>query len=214
MTRLPPFADVLLHSGPMLLILCVYVGVMTIMIRSSRRARRALFELAGTLGWTDVRKPVLGIAAVRGMWNGRAVSFGWQGQRKNTPPYLSAEIDVARPGRIVIRSRTAKESFFLRPIMIFGPPRVELFDPADQARYRVWASDRSLVDSLLAIPGIRERLDPNLAEGGALSLKNGRLKIRRPLRKPVGLRLAFRMGPDLERVRAIALEEWGLISAV
>jgi hypothetical protein len=200
----------------MLLILCVYVGVMTIMIRSSRRARRALFELAGTLGWTDVRKPLLGIAAVRGMWNGKAVAFSWRGKRKNTPPYLSAEIDLPRPGRFEIRSRTARENFLERRIMIFGPPKVELFEPADEARYRAWASDRSLVDSVLATPGIRERLDANLAEGGALSLKNGRLKIRRPLRTPParGLRLVFRTGPDLDRIRTIALEEWGLITGL
>ena len=205
-------------------------------VRASRRVRKALYEFAATLGWTDLRRPRFGSMAVRGMWNGRpgdrfpsppgegrrgevsppgvAAAFGWQPAQKSRPAYVSAEIAFDRPGRFEMRGRPAKGSFLERPIMLFGPPRIDLFDPADSARYDARASDRTLVDSLLAIPGIRERLDANLADGGVLRAKNGRLRIRRPLRTAPqkGFRFTFKVGPDLDRVRALAAEEWALLA--
>jgi len=207
-----------------------------VFVRASRRVRKALYEFASTLGWTDLRRPFFGSMAVRGMWNGRAgdrfpsppgegsrgevsppgaaAAFGWQAAQKSTPAYVSAEIAFDRAGRFEIRARAARRNFLQRPIMLFGPPRIDLFDPADAARYDVWASDRTLVDSLLAVPGIRERLDANLAGGGVLSLRNARLRIRRPLRTAPqkAFRFRFKVGPDLDRVRAIAGEEWALLT--
>jgi len=205
----------LARYGLFLTIAAANAVIVAVALRAQRKVRAALAAFASTLGWTEIRKPLFGTLAVRGTWNGRAAGLGWQPARKSTPAYVSAEIDLDRPGRFEIRSRGAKENFLRRPIMLFGPPKVDFFDPADAARYYAWASDRTLVDSLLAIPGIRERLDVNLADGGMLTLKRGRLKIRRALRGPraTGFRMSFRIAADLGRVREIALEEWELLRA-
>ena len=141
------------------------------------------------------------------------MGLGWQAAQKSTPAYVSAEIAFDRPGRFEFRRQMGKRGFLERPIMLFGPPRIEIFDTADSARYDAWASDRTLVDSLLAIPGIHEHLDANLADEGALRAKNGRLRIRRPLRTAPqkALRFTFKVGPNLDRVRAMAAEEWELV---
>lgn len=210
--------NLLARYGFFLAIVVVNVVIVTMAFRAQRKVRVALSAFASTLGWGDLRKSSFRSLAVRGTWNGRAVGLGWQAAQKSTPAYVSAQIALDRPGRFEIRSRPAKESFLRRPIMLFGPPKIEFFDPADAARYHAWASDRPLVDSFLAISGIRERLDANLADGGVLSLKKGRLRIRRPFLspRPSGFKLSFKVkvAPDLDRVRSIVAEEWGLLAMV
>ncbi len=212
-----PLTEVLLRLAPVLLILVLHIATVASILRAQRKARAALLELAPNLGWTSIRRPHLSNDAVRGMWGGRVAALGWIPGQRNSPSRVTAGIDLARPGGFILRARSAKEGFLSRPVVLFAPPKVEFFDPADAARYRAWSTDRSLVDSLLAIPGIRESLDANLAGGGVLTLRKGRLKIHRPLAGAApargwrSLRLALRQGPDPDRVRALAAEEWALL---
>ena len=72
------------------------------------------------------------------------------------------------------------------------------------------ADDRSVLDRLLALPGIRPLLSENLqAGGGSMRLKNGVLRVRRSTR----ILASFRLGPNPDQVCAIAREEWALLAA-
>ena len=201
--------------GIFIAIMVANVVFVAIAVRKQRLIRKDLAGLAASFGWSDIRRPALGSQAVKGTWNGCSVGFQWQPAQKNAPAHLATRIDSPRwsGARFEMRSR-AKRRFLDRPIMIFGPPKIEFFDPADAGRYEAWASDRTTVDSLLAIPGIRESLDVNLADGGVLSAKNGTLRIRRALRSPrlTGFKLTMKTPPDIDRIRAMAKEEWELLS--
>lgn len=190
------------------------VVLVAIAMRKQRQIRRDLAALAASFGWSEVRRPFFGSLTVKGTWNGCAVGFQWQPPQKSAPAHLGIRIESPRlaGARFELRSRV-KQSLLNRPIMVFGPPKIDFFDPADSARYEAWASDRTAVDSLLAIPGIRERLDVNLADGGELSAKKGTLRIRRALRSPrlTGFRLTVKTSPGIDRIRAMAKEEWDLM---
>lgn len=210
----PPMEEVL-RLAPLLLFLVIYGILLVVIFRAQRKARKALFDFAAELGWSSLRKPHLSNDAVRGMWNGREAALGWLPASKSSPARVYALVEADRPGSFEIRSRPRRAAFFATPRRIFGPPQIELFDPADAARYCAWASDRSIVDGLLGIPGIRAALEANLQEQGVLKLGKGRLEIRRPFttaRARVFGRFAFRGGPDLDRLREVVREEWGLLA--
>jgi hypothetical protein len=201
----------LAREAAFLLLLALALGLMVFALRSQHRVREALGRLATGFGWEDLRKPFFAVALlVRGTWKGRPVALRYRPPSKNSPPYVSVEIAVPLPGRFELRSRPQHLAFWNRPIALFGPPAVDLFDPADAAGFRAWADDRSALDRLLALPGIRPLLSENLqAGGGSLRLKNGVLRVRRATR----IFASFRLGPNPDQVCAIAREEWALLAA-
>jgi hypothetical protein len=205
----------LARYGIFLTIVVLDIVIMILGARRQRKVGAALSQFVSTVGWSDVRKPFLKFAAMRGMWNGRSVGLLFSPASRNTPAYVSTEIDTVLSGRFEIRGR-GKKNFLNRPVMFFGPPKIDFFDPLDASRYLARSTDRSTVDSLLAKSGIRERLDANLIDDGVFTLRKGKLQIRRPLRIPRtrGFRLTFKTNPDLDRIRAVAAEEWRLISIV
>jgi hypothetical protein len=212
-----PLAEFAARYGLLVAILGLTLAIVAVAVRSQRIVRDELYRYAGTLGWEARRKPAFAATglAVRGSWQGRPAALVYHPPSKSSPAYLTAEIGLPAAGRFEIRSKTPRGSFLSLPIVVFGPPTVDLFDPEDAARLRAWADDRSLVDRLLAIPGIRPRLETNLAGGGVLTLRKGRLRLRRRVRadRSRGFQMAMRLGPDLEKVRRIAAEEWSLVSS-
>ena len=183
-------------------------------MRSQRRILEALRKMAEGLGWSRLRRPFLSLSlTVAGEWNGRRVWLRYRPPSKNAPAFVAAEIALALPGRFELRGRPERDRLWNRAFVLFGPPAVELFVPADAARFRAWSADRTLLDRLLALPGIRPFLERNLLPGdGALTLRDGRLRVRRsPARTAGGWRLRF--GSDPERVLEVAKEEWDLIAA-
>lgn len=201
----------LVREAAFLLLLALALGLMVFALRSQHRVREALQRLAAGFGWEDLRKPFFAVALlVTGTWKGRPVALRYRPPSKNSPPYVSTEIGLALPGRFELRGRPQHLAFWNRPIAFFGPPAVDLFDPADAAEFRAWADDRSVLDRLFALPGIRPLLSENLqAGGGSLRLKNGVLRVRRSTR----ILASFRLGPNPDQVCAIAREEWALLAA-
>ncbi len=199
------------RDAAVLLALALALGFMVLALRSQHRVREALRELAAGFGWEDLRKPFFAVTLlVTGTWNGRAVALRYRPPSKNSPPYVSAEITLSLPGRFELRGRPQYPAFWNTPIVLLGPPAVDLFDPADAAEFRAWADDRSVLDRLFALPGIRPLLSENLGAGGAsLRLKNGVLRARRSTR----IFPSFRFGADPDQICAIAREEWALLAA-
>ena len=214
-TIVPNVTSFLSRYAIFLVFALLNVVLISVAARKQRRIRKALAELAASFGWTGIRTHAFGAMSVTGTWNGRAVDFRWRAPYKNAPAYLSISNAVERPGRFEMRAR-GKGSFLNRPIQLFSPPKIDFFDPSDAERYEAWATDRTAMDLMLAIPGIRGRLDVNLADGGVLSQKKGRLRIRRALRLPrsMGFTLTFKSTPDLDRILAMAAEEWELVKSV
>ncbi len=201
----------LVREAAFLLALALALGLMVLALRSQHRVRDALRQLAAGFGWEDLRKPFFAVTLlVTGAWKGRPVALRYRPPSKNSPPYVSAEIALSVPGRFELRGLPQGGAFWNRPVVLFGPPAVELFDPADAAEFRAWADDRSVLDRLFALPGIRPLLSENVRAGrGALRLKNGVLRVRRS----PGILASFRPGSNSDQVCAIAREEWALLAA-
>ena len=201
----------LARQAAFLLFLALALGLMVFALRSQHRVREALQRVAAGFGWEDLRKPFFAVALlVTGIWKGRPVALRYRPPSKNSPPYVSIETTLPLPGRFELRGQPQRLAFWNRPIMLFGPPAVDLFDPADAAEFRAWADDRSLLDRLFALPGIRPLLSANLQAGlGSLRLKSGVLRVRRSTR----IFASFRLAIDADQVCAIAREEWALLAA-
>jgi hypothetical protein len=172
--------------------------------------RRELYRLAGELGWTELKRPWLAARrTVAGLWNGRRVAILYVSPGKGTPAFLSTEIELPVSGRFELRCRPAKDSFWNRSLSFFRPPVIEFFDPQDE-QFRAWGDDRTTVDRLLALPGVRPALATHLCGGdGVLTLTKGILGIRRPFARS---RL-FDVGPDPEAAREMVRTEWDLLLA-
>ncbi len=193
--------------------MAAFALVITVLsLRSQRRIHEALRQLAVGLGWIEVRKPWLTLVlSVVGTWNGRRVALHYKPASKNSPAYIAAEISLPLTGRFELRACPEKESPFDRPIVLFKPPVIELFDPSNAASFQAWGEDRTTVERLLAVPGIRDLLARNLREGrGVLRLKKGTFRIRRPSSSPAR---RFPLGPSPDWVVEIAREQWDLIAA-
>lgn len=195
---------------PVLLSLALGIGLLTRFLVSQHRLRRELYRLAGELGWTDLTRPWLTRRTVSGIWNGRRVGFHHVPPGKGTPAFLSTEIELPLSGRFELRCRPAKDSFWNRTLSFFRPPVIEFFDPQDE-QFRAWGDDRTIVDRLLALPGIRPALAIHLCRGdGVLTLTKGILGIRRPFARA---RLVD-VGPGPETAGEMGRAEWDLLVAV
>jgi hypothetical protein len=171
--------------------------------------RREVYRLAGELGWTELKKPWLGRRTVAGLWNGGRVAILYVPPGRGTPAFLSTEMELPLSGRFEIRCRPAKEAFWNRTFSFFRPPVIEFFDPQDE-QFRAWGDDRTAVDRLLALPGVRAALGTHLCAGdGVLTLTKGILGIRRPFARS---RL-FDAGPDPEKAGEMIRAEWEMLLA-
>lgn len=201
----------LAREAAFLLLLAVALGLMVFALRFQHRVREALRQLAVGFGWQDLRKPFFAVTlSVTGTWKGRPVALRYRPPSKNSPPYVLTAVSLALPGRFELRGQPQHDAFWNRPIVLFGPPAIDLFDPADAAEFRAWADDRTALDRLFALPEIRPLLSENLQVGrGSLRLKSGVLRVRRPTR----IFASFRPGSNPDEVCAIAREEWALLEA-
>jgi len=102
----------------------------------------------------------------------------------------------------------AGEGLVLDTVALLLPaPVIELFDPQDE-QFRAWGDDRTTVDRLLALSGVRPALAIHLCGGdGILTLTKGILGIRRPCPRSK----AFDLGPDPETAREMVRVEWDLL---
>jgi len=188
--------------------MALWIGLMTRFFVSQHRVRRELYRLAGELGWTELKRPWLTARrTVAGLWNGRRVAILYVPPGRGTPAFLSTEIELPLSGRFQLRCRPAKDSFWTRSLSFFRPPVIELFDPQDE-QFRAWGDDRTTVDRLLALSGVRPALAIHLCGGdGILTLTKGILGIRRPCPRSK----AFDLGPDPETAREMVRVEWDLL---
>ncbi|HYR45809.1 MAG TPA: hypothetical protein VER78_02295 [Thermoanaerobaculia bacterium] len=190
--------------------MALVIGLMTRFFVSQHRVRRELYRLAGEVGWTERKRPWLTPRrTVAGLWNGRLVAIQYVPPGKGTPAFLSTEIELPLSGRFELRCRPAKGSFWNRPLSFFRPPVIELFDPQDE-KFRAWGDDRTTVDRLLALPGVRPALSMHLCgDDGVLTLRKGILAIRRSFPRS----RAFDVGPDPAEAGEMVRAEWDLLMA-
>jgi len=190
--------------------MALWIGLMTRFFVSQHRVRRELYRLAGELGWTELKRPWLTAhRTVAGFWNGRRAAILYVPPGRGTPAFLATEIELPVSGRFELRCRPPKDSFWNRSLSFFRPPVIELFDPQDE-QFRAWGDDRTTVDRLLALPGVRPALAIQLCGGyGVLTLTKGILRIRRPFPRS----RTFDVGPDPEQAREMVRAEWDLLVA-
>lgn len=108
----------------------VAIGVFVIIVllyqaNRSKRIRERLEMLAREMGWSEVRSSAFFVVAVRGMWNGYNVRIRRLARQKYTPERIAANIRVQAPARIIV-TRRQRGIFAGRPMLLFGPPLVEL----------------------------------------------------------------------------------------
>lgn len=179
--------------------------------------RRALAETARSLGWENVRTPWWPTRkTAAGIWNGRAAAFCYVApSRYGFPAFLHTELAADSPGRFEIKGHTDEGDLLAGGVRFLGPPEVPLFEPADAARFHAYGNDRTSIDRMLALPGMRDALARLLSTpASTFHLANGifRAGLRVGALDPAApLRSSFGIHPPVEQVQDAALEEWAVL---
>lgn len=179
--------------------------------------RCALADTATSLSWEDVRTPWWPTRkTVAGVWNGRAAAFCYVApSRYGFPAFLHTELATDSPGRFEIKGHSDEGDLLAGGVRFLGPQEVPLFDPGDAARFHAYGDDRTIVDQMLALPGMRDALALLLSTPAStfhLTNKIFRAGLRVGALDPgAPLRASFGIHPPVEQVRDSALEEWAVL---
>lgn len=162
----------------------ILIGVSTLQRwYRNRRLGREFLDSAPVSRWED-RRDRLGIFSPRieGRWNGRRASLTIGREKKAR--LMDGVLHLETPGTFRIIRRSA--FIFERPFFLGGPPRIEPANPEDRDRWLTFASDRMLLDRVLADRAARAALDQVLQSlSDSVTLEKGRLEVR--TRFPEGL---------------------------
>lgn len=164
-------------------------------------------RLAQSAGWTNVRTSSFPRPTLRGTWRQFPVALRYGQHQKNAPRRLDLMISAQTDHNIRIQRRF--EGFFSnRPLTWFGPPLVDVHQPAASP---MWVrGDPQLAERLFSDPKIASLLATNLvARFDVVKIDSTALRITRSLERP-GARFRF----ELRSTEMIAREMIELAEAI
>jgi hypothetical protein len=103
----------------------IFVVVFLAQSHRSKRLRERLELMTRELGWSEVKWSNFFVTTGQGIWNGYVVRIRRIPRQKNVPERIAATFRVQAPARIAI-TRRQRGIFRGRPLMLFGPPYVDL----------------------------------------------------------------------------------------
>lgn len=195
----------------------LFAGLILLLVsRRGNAVRDLLREVATAAGWTDLRNLVLASSGVKGMWRQFPVELGYRPRQKGVPSRLTLRVRARADARLNIKRRF--EGFLSnRPLTWFGPPIVELHQPAASM---MWVrGDRALAERVFADAQVASLLSANLvARFDEVNVDGKGLRIVRaldekPVRQKYGMP-AFSMSFDAGQYAPIAREEIALAEAI
>ncbi len=185
--------------------------------RRTKEIRQILAGLATSAGWSGLRNAFLAAAGVKGTWRSFPVELSYHQRQKGTPERLVLKVRARTDGRLIVKRKF--EGFFSnRPLTWFGPPVIDLHQPA-AAELWVRSDQPALAERLLGDSDLARRLVENLlARFDEVKIDRRGLKIARALdERPVRVKYgigAFSMKFDPSRYESIAREELALAEAL
>ncbi len=185
--------------------------------RRAKAIRQILTGLATSAGWSGLRNAFFAAAGVKGIWRSFPVSLSYHSRQKSTPERLVLKVRARTDGRLIVKRKF--EGFFSnRPVTWFGPPVIELHQPA-AAELWIRSDQPALAERLLGDSDLARRLVENLlARFDEVKIDRRGLKITRALdERPVRMKYGigtFSMKFDPARYEAIAREELALAEAL
>ncbi len=190
--------------------------ILLLISRRGTAVRDLLREMATSAGWTGLRNLVLVSSGVKGMWRQFPVELGYRPRQKGVPSRLTLKVRARADARLNIKRRF--EGFLSnRPMTWFGPPIVELHQPAASM---MWVrGDGALAERVFADAGLASLLSANLVgrfdevnvDGKGLRIV--RALDEKPVRQKYGMP-AFSMSFDARQYAPIAREEIALAEAM
>lgn len=195
----------------------IFIAVILVTVnRRSSSIRELLRHLATAAGWTNLQSLFLAGAGVKGMWRQFPVQLAYWPRRKGVPARLRLRIGARTDARLIIKRRF--EGFLSnRPLTWFGPPVIEVRNPAAAA---MWVrGDPALAERVFADANVSSMLDRNLiARFDEVKIDGNGLRITRALDdSKVRAKYAipmFSMSFNAEQYAPIAQEEVALAQAM
>jgi hypothetical protein len=134
------------------------------------------------------------------------------GRNKGVPERMLLTLSTASPARVIVKRRGG---LFSKPLTIFGPPIVELMNPAIREQFWIRSDELAYVERLFARAGVAPEFERNLiARFDVIDLRPKQLRILRAIDdsavKKQFNRPFLKFGRDYELIETIAAEEWKL----
>ena len=154
------------------------VVVFFVLRHNGRRMGATLKPLAESLGWSDVKPNFLGETS--GRWEGRETSLAYAGggRRSRSHPCV-AMLMSARGPRLVVTQREPDRDVWNKPIVVDGPPLVDLSHLPASRQLWVRCDDDQLAARLLHDPALVEAMSRVLATGGIVAADGQYLHVSR-----------------------------------
>ncbi|HEY3057149.1 MAG TPA: hypothetical protein VGK31_14580 [Thermoanaerobaculia bacterium] len=197
-----------------------FVVVVIVFVAISRRTGAIgvmLRELAASAGWTNVQKLFMSPAGVKGTWRSFPVELSYHLRQKGVPQRLILKVRAQTDSRLMVKRRFT--GFFSnRPLTWFGPPLIEVRQPA-AAEFWIRGDEAALAERLFGDSAVASVMYTNLvARFDEIRLDRRGLRITRALddhlvtAKYAMPRFAVRL--DVTKFEPIAREELALAEAL
>ena len=169
-----------------LTLLAILTGFAVVVFFTLRHKGRslgaALKPLAESLGWSDVKPSFLGETS--GRWEGRETSLAYAsggrriGGGSHSRPFVAMSMSARGP-RLIVTQRDTTRDVWNKPIVVNGPPLVDLFHLSASRHMWVRCDDGQLAARLLQDPAVIEAVGRVLAKGGTVSADGQYLHVNR-----------------------------------
>lgn len=184
--------------------------------RRGNAVRDLLREIASAAGWTNLQNLFLAASGVKGTWRQFPAQFGYSPRQKGVPSRLTLKVRARADARLNVKRRF--EGFLSnRPLAWFGPPIVEVHQPAAAM---MWVrGDQALAERVFADSNVSSLLNTNLvARFDEVNVDGNGLRItraldERPVKQKYGIP-TFSMSFDAGQYAPIAREEITLAEAI
>jgi hypothetical protein len=193
--------------------------VILIFLAVNRRTgtiRDLLRSLAASAGWTDLRNVFFAAAGVKGMWRSFPAQLSYHARQKGVPQRLILTVTAQTDTALIVKRRFSGV-FGNKPLAWFGPPLIEVHQPAAEG---FWVrGDVMLADRFFSEASLASKISENVvARFDEIRIDRKGLRITRALddrrvRQKYGLP-AFSMGFNAAQFEPIAREELALAEAL
>ena len=206
--------DSLAYVIPVVFITIAAVAIFAVR-RQSARVSEVLNRVATSSSWMNVRSLRL-FNGVRGTWRQFPVHLSYQPRNKGAPQRMIVKIGATTDVRLIVK-RKFEGLFSNRPLAWFGPPLVEVHQPAAA---QMWVrGDAPLAERIFSDQKVAALLSNNLvARFDEVKVDPKGLRIIRALdERPVKRKYdmpTFSMSFNAEKFEPIAREEIQLAEAL
>jgi hypothetical protein len=194
----------------------VAIAVLVLASRRTTAVRQLLVDLATAAGWTNQRNVFLAASGVKGTWRSFPVSLSYHARQKGVPQRLILKVRAQTDARLIVK-RKFEGLLSNRPLTWFGPPLVDVHQPA-AAELWVRSDEAASAERIFSDADVVKKIADNVvARFDEIRVDRNGLRITRAIdeqavRKKYGFE--FTIAFDPKRYETIAGEELALADAL